>query len=151
MAPLGRSGGDVNAIREGLMDVMWEHAGIIRSREGLETGLDRLATLRGELNASGIGNQDRRFNLSWHDWLNLDNLLTVSEVICHAALAREDSRGAHFREDFPHAGELESSTFTVVQKEGDDLSVTQSPVAFTIVRPGQSLLPAEADPGRDAQ
>ncbi len=144
MAPLGRQGGDVHAIRDGLMDAMWDHVGILRSREGLEQGIARLGELRTALDASGIGGQDLRFNLSWHDWLNLDNLVTISEVICRAALSREDSRGAHFREDFPETGELETSAFTVVQRKNDALHVTQSPVEFSIVRPGESLLPAEA-------
>ena len=148
MAPLGRQGGDVNAIRESLMDVMWDHVGIIRSREGLEGGLRAIGNLREELDASGIGDQDLRFNLTWHDWLNLDNLLTISEVICRAALAREDSRGAHFREDFPQSGDLESSTYTVVKKTDETLSVSQAPVDFSIVRPGQSLLPPEPDEAR---
>ena len=43
---------------------------------------------------------DRAFNLTWHDWLNVENLLTISEVIALAAIGREDSRGAHFRAGF---------------------------------------------------
>lgn len=141
--PLQRRGGDINAIRDRLMDLMWDDVGIIRSRAGLERGLGGIADLRQALWDSGIGSQDLRFNLSWHDWLNLENLLEVSEAICHAALARQDSRGAHFREDHPESGDLASSTFTVIEKTNDELSVSNEPVAFTIVRPGESLLPAD--------
>jgi fumarate reductase flavoprotein subunit len=86
----------------------------------------------------------RAFNLTWHDWLNLDNLIEISQVIGAAALARENSRGAHFREDFPTEGDLESSYFTLVKQTGDQLQVTREDVAFSIVRPGETILPEDA-------
>ena len=61
----------------------------------------------------------------------------MSRIICAAALAREDSRGAHYREDCPETGALESSTFTSIAADGQ---VLMKPVAFTRVRPGESLL-----------
>ena len=54
------------------------------------------------------------FNLTWHDWLNLKSLLLVSKSIRFAAAAREDSRGAHFRADFPDVRDLENSRYTCV-------------------------------------
>ena len=83
---------------------------------------------------------DRAFNVSWHDWLNLRSLVETSQAITAAAMVREDSRGAHFREDFPETGDLEASRYTVVRKQGDALSVTTEPVHFTRVRPGESLI-----------
>ena len=79
--------------------------------------------------------------MSWHDWLNLRNLVDISEVIARAALARENSRGAHYREDFPDSGDLLESYFTVTRRgDGDgDIEVTRRPVEFTIVKPGESL------------
>jgi fumarate reductase flavoprotein subunit len=78
----------------------------------------------------------RDFNLTWHDWLNLASLTQVSKVIATAALARRDSRGAHYRSDYPDAGSLEHSAYSSFR----DNTVTMKPVAFTRVRPGQSLL-----------
>ncbi|MDQ6923602.1 MAG: succinate dehydrogenase/fumarate reductase flavoprotein subunit, partial [Pseudomonadota bacterium] len=82
----------------------------------------------------------RAFNMTWHDWLNLGNLVSVSQAIVGAAVARENSRGAHFRADFPEPGELSASTFIRVRKRADVLAVDQVPVRFTRVRPGESLL-----------
>jgi fumarate reductase flavoprotein subunit len=59
-------------------------------------------------------------------------------VIATAALARRNSRGAHYRVDFPDAGSLEQSAYSSFR----DDTVTMKPVAFTRVRPGQSLLTA---------
>jgi fumarate reductase flavoprotein subunit len=62
-------------------------------------------------------------------------------VIVRAAQARENSRGAHFRTDFPDAGDLDTSSFTRVRATADGaLSVAAVPVAFTRVRPGSSLV-----------
>ena len=69
--------------------------------------------------------------------MNLKSLIAVSRAIAAAASARRDSRGAHFRSDFPDTGALEHSAFTSI---GADLRVSMKPVAFTRVQPGQSLL-----------
>ena len=92
----------------------------------------------------GVDDRDRRFNLTWHDWLNLESLLTISRVITMAALGREDSRGAHFREDFPETVDLERSTFSRVTGADGALRLDMVPVDFSIVRPGQSLIEEEA-------
>jgi len=143
-APFGKPAGDINAVREALYDLMWDDVGISRTADSLRRGLVRLTELRTQLNAIGVADGDRAYNLTWHDWLNLSNLIRVSQVITTAALAREDSRGAHFRADFPATGDLPSSTYTVVRMEGDDIALTREPVHFTRVRPGESLLKAAA-------
>jgi fumarate reductase flavoprotein subunit len=76
----------------------------------------------------------------WHDWLNLRSLVEVSRVITLAADKRENSRGAHFREDFPDPGELAASTFTVARQKAGRIDVTNAPVRFSIVRPGETLI-----------
>ncbi len=142
--PFDKPAGDLNALRERLLDVMWEDVGVMRTAEGLQRGIARLADLEAELLKTGLADRDRVFNLTWHDWLNLRSLVEVSEAIARAALARENSRGAHYREDFPEAGDLESSSFTLVSRVGESISVEQAPVDFTIVKPGESLIDDEA-------
>jgi fumarate reductase flavoprotein subunit len=144
MLPFSIKPGDINSIRTRLLDVMWDHVGVLRTEQELQSGLVHLKSLRQELLEAGLVDANRVFNLSWHDWLNLQNLLEVSEVITSAALARENSRGAHYREDYTDAGDLQESYFTVVKQRANEVSVNREPVIFSIVKPGESLL--EDDP-----
>jgi fumarate reductase flavoprotein subunit len=70
----------------------------------------------------------------------LRSLIEISRVIALAALKRENSRGAHFRSDFSEPGDLPSSRFTVARQTAGDLDITDAPVEFTHVRPGETLL-----------
>jgi fumarate reductase flavoprotein subunit len=146
LTPLSSSPGDdvnLEAMREQLYEVMWEDAGIVRDAAGLARAEAALAGLGEALGRYRLpaAARDRSFNLTWHDWLNLTNLVAVSRVIVRAAQARENSRGAHFRADFPDAGDLATSAYTRVRAtENGALAVEYVPVEFTRIRPGQSLI-----------
>jgi succinate dehydrogenase flavoprotein subunit len=138
--PFARQAGDVNALREKLLDAMWDYVGVLRDRAGIEHGLKVVDDIEAELLATGIADRDRRFNLTWHDWLNLQSLCEISRLIALAALRRENSRGAHYRSDFPEPGELATSTFTVARRKAGRIELTDAPVLFTHVKPGETLL-----------
>ena len=138
--PLTLPVGDLEALREELYDCMWNDVGILRTAESLQRGLQRLDTLEERLSATGVDAGDRAFHMGWHDWLNLKSLVEVSRVIALSALAREDSRGAHFREDFPDTDSLEASRYIVAQYSGGALDLRREPVRFNRVAPGHSLL-----------
>lgn len=140
MLPFQKSAGNINAIRTRLMDIMWDDVGILRTGERLHRGLEKLASLKSELLDTGLANDNRVFNLSWHDWLNLQSLIDVSEVVASAALSRENSLGAHFREDYTSIGSLDNSYFTVATRMRDEIEINKSPVVFSIVKPGESLI-----------
>jgi fumarate reductase flavoprotein subunit len=80
------------------------------------------------------------FNLTWHDWLNLKNLLLVSKAIRASAVAREDSRGAHYRSDFPDVLDLNTSRYVCVGWREGHFEISTRPVRFTRVKPGETLL-----------
>ncbi len=148
--PFDIKSGDLNGLRARLEGLMWDRVGILRDETGLTRAIKELSDLSEELNETGLRDSERAFNLTWHDWLNLRSQIRIGEVIARAALAREDSRGAHFREDFPETDDLEKSAYTVVRQAavgagaGAELEVSAEPVAFTIVRPGESLIAGEA-------
>ncbi len=138
--PFAQRSGDLNALRERLLDLMWDDVGVIRDAAKLDRAAEKLSDLEAELMETGIPDTGRVFNLTWHDWLNLRSLVETSRVIALAAKRRENSRGAHFRSDFPEPGDLLTSRFTVVRQQSGKLDILDQPVLFTRVRPGETLL-----------
>jgi fumarate reductase flavoprotein subunit len=143
--PLQQKPDLVLPLRKDLQEVMWDEVGVMRTASGIQRGLKGIEAVSDKLMGIGVDGSNLAFNLTWHDWLNLRSLCDISEVIAKAGLARENSRGAHFREDFPDAGAMQDSEFTVVQQDGDALTVTNQPVDFSIVKPGETILP-EGEP-----
>ena len=142
--PFSKPPGDIISLRENLWNDMWDDVGIVREAKKIISGQQKIAQHRASLKEVGLVDDDRAFNLTWHDWINLDNLLDISDVIAAAALAREDSRGAHFREDFPETGDLDTTCFTRIEQQGEELTQTMVAVDFSIVKPGESLIDDEA-------
>jgi fumarate reductase flavoprotein subunit len=138
--PFSRQPGDLNALREQLLDTMWDDVGVVRDRAGIERGLAAIGAIEATLRTTGVADRDRRFNLTWHDWLNLRSLCEISRVIALAALRRENSRGAHYRSDFPEPGDLATSTFTVARQKAERIEMSDAPVEFTHVKPGETLI-----------
>jgi succinate dehydrogenase / fumarate reductase flavoprotein subunit len=99
--PLNREGGESPyALQHELQQFMQDLVGIVRKQDELEEALGRIHSLQrraGGVSAPG----NREYNAGWHTALDLKNLLTVSEAIARAAAERKESRGAHFRDDFP--------------------------------------------------
>ncbi|MEW6305376.1 MAG: FAD-binding protein [Verrucomicrobiota bacterium] len=95
-----KPGENAFALREELGRLMWNHAGIVRDGAKLRAALDALrqfAQRAAQITAPG----GRAFNLAWQQALDVRNLLLASDLIARSALLREDSRGAHYRADFP--------------------------------------------------
>ena len=143
IAPLSAKPGNIQDLRNRLMNVMWDDVGVMRDASGIKRGIERIAALKLEMETVGVASNNLAFNLSWHDWLTLQSLIHTSEVIAKAGLSRENSRGAHFREDFPDAGPMDQSYFTVATDGDSGIEVSREAVKFTIVKPGESLLGAD--------
>jgi succinate dehydrogenase / fumarate reductase flavoprotein subunit len=87
-------------VQRALQEMMQELVGIVRREEEMARALDGITALKARAaRVSVTGN--REYNPGWHTALDLPNLLTVSEAIARSALARRESRGGHFRDDYP--------------------------------------------------
>jgi succinate dehydrogenase / fumarate reductase, flavoprotein subunit len=105
-------------IQQELQQLMQDNVGIVRNESEMAAALETLQKLRAQAAAAGaIGN--REYNPGWHTALDLKNLLTVSEAITRSALERKESRGGHFRDDFPEKAP-EYGKFNTVSYLGPD-------------------------------
>jgi len=103
LAPFaGGAGSDAGPfqVQQELQKSMQELVGIVRNEAEVRRGLEAIGKLRERAKAVRIGG-NRAYNPAWHTALDLHNLMVVSEAIARSALERKESRGAHFREDFP--------------------------------------------------
>jgi succinate dehydrogenase / fumarate reductase flavoprotein subunit len=87
-------------VQQDLQTSMQDLVGIVRMESELKKALDVLRQLEARAAVAGIAGH-RQYNNGWHTAMDLANLLTVSEAITRAALLRQESRGAQFREDYP--------------------------------------------------
>jgi succinate dehydrogenase / fumarate reductase flavoprotein subunit len=121
--PFSRHGAGATAegafqVQHDLQVMMQEHVGIVRTEDEIQHALSALADLRTRASRVGVtGN--REYNPGWHTALDLDNLLTVSEAIARSAIARKESRGGHFRVDFPDKSASFGGFNHVLQKAPD--------------------------------
>ncbi len=135
-------GGDVYTLLDRLRRLMWEKVGVVRERRLLDEAIAELGEL--QTLAGTIGTQRRRAaNIEWMSALDLMSLLLTSELIARAAAFRTESRGAHYRADFPAQDNRNWLTHVVLQSQRDGPRVTTRPVRLTRLRPAEAL--AEAD------
>jgi succinate dehydrogenase / fumarate reductase flavoprotein subunit len=122
--PFDRGAGGADnpyAVQSALQEMMQNLVGIVRTETEMQQALVELAALKARAaNAAVTGH--REYNPGWHTAIDLGHLLTVSEAITRSALERKESRGGHFREDYPDKAP-EFATFNIVTKKAADGSM----------------------------
>jgi succinate dehydrogenase / fumarate reductase flavoprotein subunit len=109
------------AVQASLQDTMQDLVGIVRQENEMLQALECIEKLKARADRASVrGN--REFNGGWHTAIDLRHLLTVSEIITQAALERKESRGAHFRDDYPNKDD-QYGTFNIVARKVTDGSV----------------------------
>jgi succinate dehydrogenase / fumarate reductase flavoprotein subunit len=123
LAPFDRQGRTENpyTIQTELQDMMQNLVGIVRTEAEMQQALGELAKLGERAGRAGVTGH-REYNPGWHTAIDLQNLLTVSEAIARSAIERKESRGGHFREDFPDKI-AEYATFNIVTRRKPDGSM----------------------------
>ena len=139
-APLGRgNAAEVYAIQRELRDVMWERAGLVRDAEGLALAAATVDRLAGRLSAAGVPGHGA-LNTAWQDWLNADSQLAAARLIVASARARRESRGAHWRQDFPASAPTPPVSVRVAAGGDGAPRVWSEPVAMTRAQPPAGAL-----------
>jgi succinate dehydrogenase/fumarate reductase flavoprotein subunit len=136
LAPLGHSGRtDLYGLLRQLRAVMWDRAGLVRDAEGLTGALAEIDRIEAGLADVGVPGRPA-LNLAWQDWLNLKSQATTARLIVSSALERCESRGAHFRRDFPKPSE-EPLYFVRVERGRQGPQLSREPVVLKRARPAR--------------
>jgi succinate dehydrogenase / fumarate reductase flavoprotein subunit len=122
-------------LREEIGETMSRHIGIFRARERLQEGRRRLAELRRRAGDIGVRDRSERFNLELVAALETHSVLNLAEAIAESALAREESRGAHYRLDFPDRDDTRWLKHTLAYRTPDGPRLEYAPVAITRYEP----------------
>jgi len=112
----GQGGENPYAIQSALQEMMQSLVGIVRTEAEMQQALAELESLKVRAAKAGIQGH-REYNPGWHTSIDLRNLLTVSEAITRSAIERKESRGGHFREDYPEKNP-EYATFNIITRKG---------------------------------
>jgi succinate dehydrogenase / fumarate reductase, flavoprotein subunit len=123
------------AMREEMQAIMTEACSVFRSREGLGKALEAIGALKKKYGKIAIDDHGLRFNTDLLEALELGSLLHLAEAILLSAEAREESRGAHFREDFPERNDEKWLKHTLVQRTEDGERLFYKPVRITRFEP----------------
>ena len=114
-----------------LQKLMWEKAGPFRTGEKLAAALARIQEMQeNDLPRLNVGSQNR-FNLDLQDWFELRAMLATAETVVRSALAREESRGAHQREDFTESTDVFLKNQVLQWQDGEIITSWISPVRLT--------------------
>lgn len=129
------SGVKAHSIRTAMQRLMTDRCSVFRTKSDLEAALKSLADLKAQYQEVAVDDRGSVFNTDLLEALELESLLTLAEITLVSAAAREESRGAHFREDFPLRDDENWLKHTLVRKTTDGPKVFSKPVTITRFQP----------------
>jgi succinate dehydrogenase / fumarate reductase flavoprotein subunit len=125
----------IDPLRKKMRSVMMDYGSVFRSEEGLKKGIEEIQNLKGRYKEIGVVNSGKTFNYELMEAFELGHQLDLSEVILFSALHRRESRGAHYREDFPSRADQYFLKHTLVFQTPKEPEVRYKPVKITRFQP----------------
>jgi succinate dehydrogenase / fumarate reductase flavoprotein subunit len=122
-------------LRSAAQQLMTDYCSVFRNEKDLKQAVAELRALRQRYESVAVDNRGTTFNTDMLEALELESLLGLAETILLSALARQESRGAHFREDFPQRNDTEWLKHTLVQRTAAEPRVFSKPVVVTRFEP----------------
>jgi succinate dehydrogenase / fumarate reductase flavoprotein subunit len=126
-------------IRSALQQTMMDYVGVFRENAGLETALDTIKELQERYKNIRVDDRGRRFNTEVLEAFELGSLLDLAEVTTVSALARTESRGAHWREDFPRRDDVNWLKHTLAYRKDGEIVLRYKPVTITRWQPKERV------------
>src|SRR4030067_2533237 len=114
-----------------MQSLMMEVGSVFRNEEGLRTGIEEIRSLKERYKNIAVTDKKKTFNFELMEAMELDHQLTLSEVILFSALHRRESRGAHYREDFPQRADRYYLKHSLVSQTSKGPEIRYKPVKIT--------------------
>jgi len=116
-------------LRRKIQALLWDDVGPLRNKAGLSAAIEKLQEIKKEYeNDIRLRDNSLRFNTEWVEAIEVSNMIESAEIITRAALMREESRGGHYREDFPKKDDNNWLKNISVKKEGGQMRITTIPI-----------------------
>jgi succinate dehydrogenase / fumarate reductase flavoprotein subunit len=132
----GNPGGErIADIRNALQESMDANASVYRTEQTLKQAAADIAVLRERYDRASIQDKGKRYNTDLLEAVELGFLLDLAEVLVATAQARKESRGGHFREDYPNRDDVNFMRHSMAYKEGDEIRLDYKPVTVTRYQP----------------
>jgi succinate dehydrogenase / fumarate reductase flavoprotein subunit/fumarate reductase flavoprotein subunit len=145
MHPLEREGGENPfRLRDQLERVMWSKVGVVRNGKNMQEALPEIQTIRDRIKHASASFRTPapspqplvpQYNALWNEAINTENLSLIAEMLTRSALAREESRGAHYRSDFPQQSIDWLKNIRIRPLDNGDFEMSFTPVEFTRLTP----------------
>lgn len=130
-----RSGERASAVRSDLQRTMTEHCSVFRTEAGLKDALSDLEGLKERYSRVVVDNQGNAFNTDVLETIELEYLLGLAEAMLHSALERKESRGAHYREDYPDRDDTQWLKHSLIRRTDRGVELSYKPVTVTRFEP----------------
>ncbi|WP_159785995.1 succinate dehydrogenase/fumarate reductase flavoprotein subunit [Sodalinema gerasimenkoae] len=125
----------INQVRQRLQDTMSEFCGVFRSQELMQQGLDELGAIAQQVQQIHLDDRGTLWNTELIEAMELDNLLIVAQTILYSAFNRQESRGAHFREDYPSRNDGEFLHHTLAYHSAAGVDIVPMAVNLSLFEP----------------
>jgi succinate dehydrogenase / fumarate reductase flavoprotein subunit len=133
------SGVHFGEVLERLRDIMWDYVGVFRDENGLKTAISEIFKLREEAKNTYVLDKSKVYNTEFYNALELKNMLDLALVIATTALNRKESRGAHYRLDYPKRDDTNWLKHTLAYLKGNTVEITYKPVRMTKWKPEERV------------
>jgi succinate dehydrogenase / fumarate reductase flavoprotein subunit len=125
----------IDSLRKEMRSVMMDYGSVFRDEDGLKKGMEEIRNLKERYKEIGVVNKGKVFNYELMEAIELGHQLELSEIILYSALRRKESRGAHYREDFPSRADRYFLKHTLVFDTPKGPEVRYKPVKITRFQP----------------
>ncbi len=134
-----RKGENFFNIRDKMTRTMFNKFGIFREEKKMQEGLHEIKKMQNRIHHVSPNNKDRKLNQALVRFLELEGMLLLAEAVAVGALAREESRGSHYRTDYPERDDLKFLKHSLVYLENDKMHFSYKPVKLTMFKPKERV------------